>query len=356
MAIAAAPVSAPDGRWLNRLRRTANTLGYNLAHTLARPLAKTLADRSAEALAEADPASQVSAPQDEQAPPTHVIIPAESPAPDPAPPPPRKERRSNDQAARIASYEAFFQRHEHDIFGYLWRLTGDEQLAYDLRQETFLRAWNHYDQLLAYHQPVAWLFRVATNLAINQLRRRKAPVGAAAPLDLVGDPGASDPSWRLVENDLVRQTLLALPPRQRAALVMREVYGFSAEEIARTLGVTPAAVRMTLWRGREQFRTLYTRANGAPRWSPTTSAAKRPSERSANPQATSIEANGAGEPSMHDTHSIEEAPQMGMAYPPDTFDTFQERSPEDEEGALLEHEPGFSHQSVGARLTEGGDV
>ncbi len=163
---------------------------------------------------------------------------------------------------RVASYEAFFQRHERDIFGYLWRVTGDEQTAYDLRQETFLRAWNHYDQLLDYTQPAAWLFRVATNLAINHLRRRKAPVGAAAPLDLVGDPGMSDPSWRLVESDLVRQTLLALPPRQRAALVMREVYGLSCEEIARSLGVTPAAIRMTLWRGREQFRALYTKANG----------------------------------------------------------------------------------------------
>ena len=163
---------------------------------------------------------------------------------------------------RVASYEAFFQRHERDIFSYLWRVTGDEQTAYDLRQETFLRAWNHYDQLLDYTQPAAWLFRVATNLAINHLRRRKAPVGAAAPLDLVGDPGMSDPSWRLVESDLVRQTLLALPPRQRAALVLREVYGLSCEEIARSLGVTPAAVRMTLWRGREQFRALYTKANG----------------------------------------------------------------------------------------------
>ena len=163
---------------------------------------------------------------------------------------------------RVASYEAFFQRHERDIFSYLWRVTGDEQTAYDLRQETFLRAWNHYDQLLDYTQPAAWLFRVATNLAINHLRRRKAPVGAAAPLDLVGDPGMSDPSWRLVESDLVRQTLLALPPRQRAALVLREVYGLSCEEIARSLGVTPAAIRMTLWRGREQFRTLYTTANG----------------------------------------------------------------------------------------------
>jgi len=167
-----------------------------------------------------------------------------------------------------ADYEAFIRQHERAILNYLWRMTGDEQAAYDLTQEVFLRAWQRFDAVRRYDQPRSWLFRVATNLAITYIRRRALPVGAATTLDSLRDtgrdPAASDPAGRLAESDLVRRTLLQLSPQRRAALVLREVYGLSAAEVGRALGMTAVAVRMALHRGRQQFRALYLREGGDP--------------------------------------------------------------------------------------------
>jgi RNA polymerase sigma-70 factor, ECF subfamily len=162
-------------------------------------------------------------------------------------------------ARQFPSFEAFFRQHERDIFGYLWRITGDEQAAYDLSQETFVRAWQHFDRIVTYERPGGWLFRVATNLALTHQKRAAAPVGAAQPFSMADDPSVSDPAWRLAESEAIRATLLALPPQQRAALVLREVCGFSCAEVAEMLGVTLAAAKMTLSRGRDAFRARYTR-------------------------------------------------------------------------------------------------
>lgn len=161
--------------------------------------------------------------------------------------------------APTENFEAFFQRHEPRITGYLWRMTCNEQLALDLSQETFVRAWQHFATIQTYPQPAAWLFRVATNLALHEIRRRASPVGAAMPFDDANDPAYSDPGRRFAERDLVRQTLLELSLKQRALLVLREVYGLSFEEIAATLDLAPDATRMAVSRARQQFRQVYLR-------------------------------------------------------------------------------------------------
>lgn len=171
---------------------------------------------------------------------------------------------SEHAAHTLPDFETFFRRHEREIFGYLWRMTGDEQAAYDLSQEAFVRAWQHFDRIAGYERPGAWLFRVATNLALTYQRRAAAPVGAAQPFSTGLDPAVSDPAWRLAESDAVRATLLALPPQQRAALVLREVYGFSCAEVAEMLGTTLAAAKMTLSRSRDGFRARYTRQEQQP--------------------------------------------------------------------------------------------
>lgn len=156
-----------------------------------------------------------------------------------------------------AEFEAFFHAYERAVYACLWRLTGNAQSAHDLTQETFLRAWRHFERVRAYEQPRAWLLRVATNLALTARRYDRAH---ALSTDMLADTEThmrSDSQRDLAERDQVERALLALPPNQRAALTLREVYGFSCAEIGAALGISRDAVKMALYRGREGFRRHY---------------------------------------------------------------------------------------------------
>lgn len=157
-----------------------------------------------------------------------------------------------------AAFEPFFREHERAVYACLWQLTGDAQAARDLTQETFLRAWRHFEQARSYERPLAWLLRIATNLAFSQYQRESShrTISTDALTD-ADTPSRSDPMRGLAERDLVQRTLLELPPNQRAALVLREVYGFSCEEIGGMLSLSRDAVKMALFRGREGFRRRY---------------------------------------------------------------------------------------------------
>ncbi len=169
----------------------------------------------------------------------------------------RQGAGAGDDGYFSATFERFFQQHEARITGYLWRMVNDEATACDLCQETFIRAWQHFAEVQAAQQPAAWLFRVATNLALNHLRAETRGVRAALPLSAVDDPAGSDPSVRFVEHDFVQSILAELPPKQRALLILRDVYHFSFEEVGALLGIAPSGVRMALCRARTQFRDRY---------------------------------------------------------------------------------------------------
>jgi RNA polymerase sigma-70 factor, ECF subfamily len=154
------------------------------------------------------------------------------------------------------AFEAFFRAHERELFGYLWRVTGDEHASYDLAQETFVRAWQHFDQVRGYDQPRAWLFRVATNLASNYRRTRSVRVATDLPLEGEADL-AGDPATNIAILDAVRAALDEMPVKQRSALLLRAVYGFSMSELARALDCSETAAKMTLSRARERFRAYY---------------------------------------------------------------------------------------------------
>lgn len=171
---------------------------------------------------------------------------------------PQEEHAPDAAPDSSEDFEAFFGRHHQDVFGYLWRLTGDEQAAYDLAQETFLRAWQHFPTIRDYDQPGAWLIRVATNLALKHLRHRGVVGRVAGMLGRDATQAvAGDHAARVAEGDQVRRILLAIAPRPRAVLVLHDAYGMSSVEIADTLGMTHAAVKMMLCRARERFRVQY---------------------------------------------------------------------------------------------------
>jgi RNA polymerase sigma-70 factor, ECF subfamily len=158
---------------------------------------------------------------------------------------------------RTGDFEDFFRRHEPRITGYLWRMVGDEGTASDLCQETFIRAWGHFAEVGAAAQPLAWLFRVATNLALNHLRAQSRGVRTAISLDAAADPASSDPTGHFIERDFVGSVLAELAPKSRAILILRDVYGVSFDEAGAMLGLSPTAARMALSRARAQFRDRY---------------------------------------------------------------------------------------------------
>jgi RNA polymerase sigma-70 factor (ECF subfamily) len=175
-------------------------------------------------------------------------------------------------------FAAFVRQHERDVFGYLWRLTGEEQTAYDLSQEAFIRAWQHFTSIRRYERPAGWLFRVATNLALKHLRHRRLATRLVARLvtsaldddaeaATSGERGLAsyaDHAEQVAEGDLVRTVLRALAPRPRALLILHDVYGLSTDEAARTLHMTRGAAKMMLCRAREQFRIRYLRQEAQP--------------------------------------------------------------------------------------------
>jgi RNA polymerase sigma factor (sigma-70 family) len=177
----------------------------------------------------------------------------------------REQARAGAKSQELRDFEHFFREHEPRVSGYLYRMLGDARVAGDLSQETFFRAWQRFATLRTYDKPSAWLMRVATNLALQQLRRhhsRAAAIGVPARLDDRVELSESEPGLLFALRDQVRETLMELPPRARALLVLREVYGLTAAEAATALGMSLGAAKMALCRARAKFRDVYLQKDG----------------------------------------------------------------------------------------------
>lgn len=172
-----------------------------------------------------------------------------------------------------AAFDAFFTQHERALYGYLRRMLPTHEAALDVAQEAFFRAWRHFETVRGYDRPQAWLFRVATNLALDTFRRRQ-PTGLARifserSLDIPDEvdaseviPALTDPfdmERSLAERDLVNRALARLPERQRAAMLLWAAHGLAIAEIAVALETTEVNVRQMLSRGRARFREVYER-------------------------------------------------------------------------------------------------
>src|SRR5215218_7659970 len=142
---------------------------------------------------------------------------------------------------------------------HLRRRVGDPSLAEDLAQEVFLRAWLHAPADLPELRLRAWLYRVATNVAIDALRARTGRLGGIASdgalldqLDQTATTGGEDHDERLA----IEAALAQLPARERA-LVTLQFAGYGPTDAARLLQTTPEAARKRLTRARERFRRAY---------------------------------------------------------------------------------------------------
>jgi RNA polymerase sigma-70 factor (ECF subfamily) len=143
-----------------------------------------------------------------------------------------------------AAFEDFFAVQVGQLVGLAFLLTGDLADAQDLAQETLLRVWQRWGRVAQYEKPEAFARRVLHNLAIGRWRRRaslpRPAYAAALPAPSVG------------HLDLVR-ALAKLPERERSAIVLHDVAGLTAAEIAEEVGARASTVRKWLSRGRTRL-------------------------------------------------------------------------------------------------------
>ena len=192
-------------------------------------------------------------------------------------------RRTGAVRAVIVAVEDAFTTHYSAVFRQVQRLMRDPDDSYDLTLtawEKAQRAWDRRPAVAVEIKP--WLFRIARNACVDELRRRQlvrweplegtrggmrdngeTPVAPAALLS----SDSHDPereALRCERADLVRRALRRLPARYRTCLLMREAEGLSCEEIGARLQLSSGAVRTTLCRARQRLKVEYVALGGEP--------------------------------------------------------------------------------------------
>jgi RNA polymerase sigma-70 factor (ECF subfamily) len=156
-------------------------------------------------------------------------------------------------------FEALFRDYQRPIINYLYRMVGDSGKAEELAQDVFVRAYSALPRLPLDANHRAWLYRIATNLAYDHLRRKRL-VQWLPLLDRDQHESGSRES-EPGEAQAVQDALGRLPNDHRAALILYSVQGYSTREIAEMLGTSEGAVKTRLSRARERFREMYREEN-----------------------------------------------------------------------------------------------
>ncbi len=151
--------------------------------------------------------------------------------------------------------EALFGRHHNEIYAYLVRMVRDPELAADLTQDAFVKAYRAYDSLEKPENARAWLYQIAHRVALDHIRRQKI----VRFLPWTGESRGAVPSAEhlVMESRLsgdLQRALGRIPERQRAALLLAEIHDLTGLELAAALGVSHVAARALLTRARESLR------------------------------------------------------------------------------------------------------
>jgi RNA polymerase sigma-70 factor (ECF subfamily) len=155
------------------------------------------------------------------------------------------------------------QRYQRQVYNLAYRMLGNAEDAGDLVQDTFLRA---YSALAKFRQDASfltWLYKIASNLCIDQLRSRKAKGALSLEVELEEgrEPAADDrstmPEDRAIREaiqDILHREILNLPEKYRVVIVMRHLQEMSVEEIADALELPTGTVKTHLFRARDMLR------------------------------------------------------------------------------------------------------
>ncbi|MDH4132462.1 MAG: sigma-70 family RNA polymerase sigma factor [Gemmatimonadota bacterium] len=170
-----------------------------------------------------------------------------------------------------AAYRELIRRYERPIFSLIYRMVRDRALAEDLSQETFIKALNAIESYRPEYKFSSWIFKIANNAAIDQIRRRELNT-----LSLDGSPHATTPDeieatalqvsarglspLEALESQelggMIEKAIGRLRPEYRACILLRHVEGLAYEEIAELMNLPLGTVKTYIHRARNELRDL----------------------------------------------------------------------------------------------------
>lgn len=171
----------------------------------------------------------------------------------------RRLKQGDEQA-----FEEIVRIYKDKIVNYLWYLTGDYQKAVELSQEAFMRVYFKARK----YKPIApfssWIFAIASNLAKSELKKMRRI--STVPLEAVQYKiPESSYSHRHKDSDLARElkkALNALPPRYKIPVILKDIEGFSQEEIAQILKKPLGTIKARISRGRKYLKKELKKSRG----------------------------------------------------------------------------------------------
>ena len=170
--------------------------------------------------------------------------------------------------AAAGDREAFgtlVQRHQRPLIGFLFRMTGNRDAAADLAQDVFIKVYQSLGSFDPTYRFTTWLYRIASNWAIDHLRRRQprtCPIGPAGdddqppPPEVAGTDPSPDDVLRLRELEArLEDAIEGLPPAYRQLILLRHRQHLRYDEIARATRLPIGTVKNRIFRAREMLRT-----------------------------------------------------------------------------------------------------
>jgi RNA polymerase sigma factor (sigma-70 family) len=162
---------------------------------------------------------------------------------------------------RQADFDRLFNEYAGPIYNYALRMIGDPDRAADIAQDTFIKAYRKLYTLTDVSSTRSWIYRIATNTAIDEIRRSRplVPMGDDDERHAEQPDGGPGPETQVLAgllDERIGRALLRLKPNHRQCLILSDVEDMSAQQIGEVMEMTNGAVRVLLCRARAEMRRL----------------------------------------------------------------------------------------------------
>ena len=161
-------------------------------------------------------------------------------------------------AGASGAFDAIVERHRRAVYQLCYRFVGNHEDASDLSQDVFIRAYRGLGSFRGQASLATWLYRIGVNVCLNRVSVKRPP---SEPIDQREhvDVRAESPSERMLRSErsaLVRAAISKLPPKQRAALILRIYHEMPHQEIASTLGTSVGAAKANVFHAMQGLKKI----------------------------------------------------------------------------------------------------